>query len=587
MTIANAIALLGGLGFFLFGMSLLGDGLKRVAGSKLENILGKLTSTAFRGVILGAIVTAVIQSSSATTVMVVGFVNSGIMQLGNAIGVVMGANIGTTATGWILALAGVEGGGSFSSSTVFAFIAFVGIILYFFCKSPAKKNVGLIMLAFSVLMSGMKSMSGAMEPLKESQFFLNFISAVSNPIVSILVGVVVTAIIQSCSASIGILQALSVTGVISYDVALPMVIGMCIGACVPVLISAVGANVNGKRAAFVYLYFNLSGAILLMIPFYIIHAFADFSFMSATASYTGIAIVNTAFKVIATAVLCPMAGLLEKLAVATIKEKPEHADTCPEDDLLDERFLSYPSLALEQSGKTLKQMADVAFESFELSLEILSTYFQDDFDRIMAWEDKADRYEDVLGAYLVRLNASSLTEKETQTAARYLTSIGNLERISDHAVNLAELAKELADKKISFSDRAKKEFEVCLCAAREIVSLTKASMERDDFESARMIEPLEEVMDIIVRELKNRHIQRVQEGVCTLELGFIYGDCLTNIERVADHCSNLAIAVLESEGSHIQSHDYLRHVKEEQTEAYRQNLSAYAAVYYDKLTATE
>ena len=306
MTIANIIALLGGLGFFLFGMSLLGDGLKRVAGSKLETILERLTSTTFKGVLLGAIVTAVIQSSSATTVMVVGFVNSGIMQLSNAIGIIMGANIGTTATGWILVLAGVEGSGAFSSATMFAFVAFVGIVLYFFCRKPTQKNVGMIMLAFSILMSGMQSMSSAMAPLKQSPFFLEFISAVSNPLVSILVGVIVTAIIQSCSASIGILQALSVTGIIGYDVAIPMVVGMCIGACAPVLLSAIGANMNGKRAAFVYLYFNLSGALILMSAFYLVHTFVDLEIMDHTATSMGIAVVNTVFKVAATMILAPM-----------------------------------------------------------------------------------------------------------------------------------------------------------------------------------------------------------------------------------------------------------------------------------------
>jgi phosphate:Na+ symporter len=311
MTISNTIALLGGLGFFLFGMSLLGEGLKRVAGSKLEIILEKLTSTTFRGVLLGSLVTAVIQSSSATTVMVVGFVNSGIMKLTNAIGIIMGANIGTTATGWLLVLSGIDCGG-LSSATIFAFVAFVGIILYFFCKDTTKKNVGMILLALSVLMSGMQSMSAAMSPLKESPAFLNFISAVSNPLVAIAVGIVVTAIIQSCSASIGILQALSVTGVISYEVAVPMVLGMCIGACVPVLLSAIGANINGKRTAFIYLYFNLAGSFLLMIPFYLIHSLIGLDFMAATATSMGIAIVNTVYKVLATVLLTPCAPLLEK-----------------------------------------------------------------------------------------------------------------------------------------------------------------------------------------------------------------------------------------------------------------------------------
>ena len=377
MGIANVITLLGGLGFFLFGMCLLGDGLKRVAGSKLETILAKLTSTTFKGVLLGALVTAVIQSSSATTVMVVGFVNSGIMKLANAIGIIMGANIGTTATGWILVLAGVEGSGAFSSATMFALVSFVGIILYFFCKKSTQKNVGMIMLAFAVLMSGMQTMSASMAPLKESEFFLEFISAVSNPALSVLVGIIATAIIQSCSASIGILQALSVTGVIGYDVAIPMVIGMCIGACVPVLISAIGANVNGKRAAFVYLYFNLSGAIILLIPFYIIHAFVGFEIMSLTATSMGIAIVNTIFKVAATVILAPASKLLENLAVTTIREKPGDVDDEYEDDLLDERFLDYPSLALEQVGKTMDHMVETSFKNLRRSSALLQGFDQE------------------------------------------------------------------------------------------------------------------------------------------------------------------------------------------------------------------
>jgi len=585
MSIANAILLLGGLGFFLFGMTLLGDGLKRIAGSKLETILGKLTSTTFKGVLLGSLVTAVIQSSSATTVMVVGFVNSGIMKLANAIGIIMGANIGTTATGWILVLAGVEGKGAFSSATMFALISFIGIILYFFCKKSTKKNVGMIMLAFAVLMSGMQSMSGAMAPLKESQFFLDFISAVSNPLVSIFVGIIVTAIIQSCSASIGILQALSITGVISYDVAIPMVIGMCIGACVPVLISAVGANINGKRAAFVYLYFNLSGAIILMVPFYIIHTILDFELMSLTATSMGIAIVNTVFKVAATAILCPLSKLLEKLAVATIKEKKGEDDDAFEDNLLDERFLNYPPLALEQSGKTLLLMSAAAFKNLRKSIDILHSFDKEKYEKIMSREDSVDRYEDALGAYLVRLNAKELSEKETQTAGRYLNSLSNVERISDHAVNIAELAKELSDKRINFSVQAECELKICVEAVLEILELTDSAMQGNNIKTAKMVEPLEEVIDALTKELKNRHIQRVQAGCCTLELGFIYNDCINNFERVADHCSNIAVAVLESADSQLQSHDYLRSVKQADHEDYREMLTHYANKYYKALNA--
>ena len=583
MTFANAIALLGGLGFFLFGMSLLGEGLKRVAGGKLETILGKLTSTTLKGVLLGTVVTAVIQSSSATTVMVVGFVNSGIMKLANAIGIIMGANIGTTATGWILVLAGVEGNGGFSSATMFALVAFIGIILYFFCKKATQKNVGMILLAFSVLMSGMQSMSGAMAPLKQSPFFLDFISAVSNPLVSILVGVVVTAIIQSCSASIGILQALSVTGVIGYDVAIPMVIGMCIGACVPVLISAVGANVNGKRAAFVYLYFNLAGALILMIPFCIIHAFVDFSIMSVTATSIGIAIVNTVFKVAATVILTPFSKVLEKIAVTTIKDKYEEEDDEYEENLLDERFLNYPPLAVEQSGKTMEQMASASFKNLKKSIDLLYTYSQEKYDKILRREDKVDRFEDNLGSYLVRLNAKELSDKETQMTARYLTCLSNVERISDHAVNLAEVGKELFDKHISFSEQAGAELKICVEAVLEIIALTQKAMEEDDMDTARMVEPLEEVIDALTKELKQRHIQRVQAGQCTLELGFVYNDCVNNFERVADHCSNIAVAVLESADSNLQSHKYLRSVKQANHEEYRNMLNGFAKKYYDEL----
>ena len=560
MTISNTIALLGGLGFFLFGMSLLGEGLKRVAGSKLEIILEKLTSTTFRGVLLGSLVTAVIQSSSATTVMVVGFVNSGIMKLTNAIGIIMGANIGTTATGWLLVLSGIDGGG-LSSATIFAFVAFVGIILYFFCKNTTKKNVGMILLALSVLMSGMQSMSAAMSPLKESPAFLNFIAAVSNPLVAIAVGIVVTAIIQSCSASIGILQALSVTGVISYEVAVPMVLGMCIGACVPVLLSAIGANINGKRTAFIYLYFNLAGSLLLMIPFYLIHGLVGLGFMAATATSMGIAIVNTVYKVSATVLLTPCAPLLEKAVVATIREKRSPDDEEMEESLLDERFLEYPPLALEQCGKTLDQMSDAAFKNLRRAMELLDEFDQKKFQKILQREDRIDHMEDRLGNYLVRLTAKELSDKETRASAKYLTCLSNLERISDHAVNLAELAQELAQKSSAFSPQAHKELHICMDAVEEIACMTQQVLTEDDLVQARLVEPLEEVIDMLTRDLKTRHIQRLQAGQCTLELGFVFNDCINNFERVADHCSNLAIAVLEETGTQLQPHDYMMSIK--------------------------
>ena len=583
MTIANIIDLLGGLGFFLFGMSLLGEGLKRVAGSKLETILARLTSTTFKGVLLGALVTAVIQSSSATTVMVVGFVNSGIMKLANAIGIIMGANIGTTATGWVLVLAGVEGNGGLSSATVFAFVAFVGIILYFFCKKPTQKNVGMIMLAFSVLMSGMQSMSGAMAPLKTSPFFLNFIAAVSNPLVSVLVGVVVTAIIQSCSASIGILQALSVTGIIGYDVAIPMVVGMCIGACVPVLISAIGANLNGKRTAFVYLYFNLMGGVILMSGFYLVNAFVDLGLMHQTATSIGIAIVNTVFKVSATIILAPMAGLLEKLAVMTIQEKKGAEDDEYQDNLLEERFLEYPPLALEQCALAIEHMVHASFKNIKKATDLFEHFDQEKYGKILSRENDVDRYEDALGAYLVRLNSKVLSEKESQTAAKYLACLTNLERIADHSVNLADLAKEMAEKNIRFSDQAEQELRTCINAVLEVLELSQKAILENDPETAKMVEPLEEVIDILTQKCKNHHIQRVQAGSCTLELGFVFNDFLHDIERVADHCSNIAIAVLESVTPSVHAHGYLRTIREKGNDQYRALLAEYTDKYYTEL----
>ena len=574
MDITNIIQLLGGLAFFLFGMSLLGDGLKRVAGSKLETVLGKLTSTALKGVLLGTVVTAAIQSSSATTVMVVGFVNSGIMHLSNAIGIIMGANIGTTATGWLLVLAGVD----VSSATIFAFVAFVGILLFFFCKKQSLKNVGMILLAFSVLMTGMQSMSAAMKPLRSSPVFIQFMSAVSNPVLSLVVGAVITAVIQSASASIGILQALSSTGIIGYDVAIPMIIGMCIGACVPVLISAIGANVNGKRAAFVYLYFNVAGAILLMPVFYIIHAFVNFGFMHIPVDTVGIAIINTVFNLVTAIVLAPVVKLVEKLTIVTIRQKKGAEDEF-QADLLEERFLNYPPLALEQSGRAIEIMAHASFKSLKKATDLLSAFDQEKYDKILSREDLVDRYEDALGSYLVRLNTKALSEKETKTAARYLSCLTNLERISDHAVNIADLGKELVEKDIRFSDKAQVELQTCIDAVLEIIDLTQRALQTDDLNLARMVEPLEETIDRMVKKCTNRHIQRVQEGNCTLELGFIFNDSLHNMERVADHCSNLAISVLENAISTVHGHDYLRSLRESGDDQYEVLLAGYTAKY--------
>ena len=579
MGIADIISLLGGLAFFLFGMTLLGDGLKKVAGSKLETVLGKLTSSPIKGVLLGALVTAVIQSSSATTVMVVGFVNSGIMQLSNAVGIIMGANIGTTATGWVLTLAGVEGEGGFSSATVFAFIAFIGIILYFFCRKQAQKNVGLILLAFSVLMSGMQTMSSAMDPLKSNEAFLQFISAASNPAVSLIIGLLVTAVIQSSSASIGILQALSITGAISYEVAIPMVLGMCIGACVPVLLSAIGANPNGKRTAVIYLYFNIVGSALFMIPFYILHAFFPMEFMALPASAFGIAVFNTVFKVGATLVQLPFTEALVRLAVLTIKEDRSEDEEEFQENLLDERFLDYPPLALEQSGRTVERMAAAAVKNLNRSVELFTRFSGEKYEKILGRENVVDRYEDKLGNYLFHLNSRGLNERETLISSHYLHCLTDLERISDHAVNLAELAREMESKGVAFSSDGLEDMSRAAAAVKEIVSLAQQALDRADIKLAQQVEPLEEVISTMLEQMKLRHIRRLQTGACTLEMGFILNDLINNFERVAAHCSNVALAVLELRYADLQFHDYARDVRQGDQPEFRRWLAFYQDKY--------
>ncbi len=586
MGIADIISLLGGLAFFLFGMTLLGDGLKRVAGSKLETILGKLTSNPIKGVLLGALVTAVIQSSSATTVMVVGFVNSGIMQLSNAVGIIMGANIGTTATGWVLTLAGVEGEGGFTSATVFAAVAFVGIILYFFCRKQTQKNVGLILLAFSVLMSGMQAMSSAMDPLKGNAAFLEFIAAASNPVVSLIIGIVVTAVIQSSSASIGILQALSATGAISYEVAIPMVLGMCIGACVPVLLSAIGANANGKRTAIIYLYFNIVGSALFMVPFYLIDAFVELGFMALPANAFGIAVFNTIFKVGATAVQLPFTGLLVRLSKATIKEERSEDDEEFEENLLDERFLDYPPLALEQSGRTVSRMATASMKNLNRSIDLFTKFSGEKYEKILGRENVVDRYEDRLGNYLFHLNSRGLNERETLISSHYLHCLTDLERISDHAVNLADLAKEMENKGIVFSPDGLEDMTRASEAVREIVWLAQRALVQADMAVAQQVEPLEEVISTMLEGMKLRHIRRLQNGVCTLEMGFILNDLINNFERVAAHCSNVALAVLELRYADLQFHDYARGVRQGDQPEFRKWLAFYQEKYLKAATST-
>ncbi len=581
MTIADIISLLGGLAFFLFGMSLLGDGLKRVAGGRMETILGRLTSNPLSGVLLGAVVTAAIQSSSATTVMVVGFVNSGIMQLSNAVGIIMGANIGTTATGWVLTLAGVEGEGGFTAATVFALIAFIGIILFFFCKKQTKKNVGMILLAFAVLMSGMQAMSAAMSPLKESKAFVDFIGAVSNPALALLFGAVFTAVIQSNSAAVGILQALAVTGAVNYETAIPMILGMGIGACAPVLLSAMGANREGRRTALIYLYFNLFGSAIMLIPFAVVCAMKAPA-LDAAATAFGIAVLNTVYKLSATVIQLPFTNAMVRFAKLTVPDAPSDGDDEEyEENLLDERFLAYPPLALEQSGKTIQQMASASVKSLVRSLELFDAFNPEKFEKIQARENLVDRYEDRLGKYLVRLTGSGghLSERESLLAAEYLHCLTNWERISDHAVNLARLAEEKHDKDVKFSEEGEADMARSGEAVREILDLSLTALVNNDAETAVKVEPLEDVISSLLEQMKLGHIRRLQTGECTLEVGFIFNDYITNLERVAAHCSNIALAVLEvSDNAALQPHSYTKGIRRDDHPTFRRWL----AVYQDK-----
>ena len=593
MDITSVITLLGGLAFFLFGMSLMGDSLKKVAGGKLETTLGRLTSTPLRGVLLGTFVTAVIQSSSATTVMVVGFVNSGIMELSQAIGIIMGANIGTTATGWILSLSSVGGSGAanlLSTTVIFAVVAVIGILLYMVGKGAAQKNIGVILLSLSVLMNGMKTMSAAMEPLQESESFLRVMTVVSNPLLCVAIGILVTAVIQSCSASIGILQALSVTGVIEYHVAVYLVVGMSVGACVPVLLSAIGANKNGKRAAFTYLYFNALGGTVFLLLFALLSGVTGgLPFLQGTATSVGIAIINTVFKVFAVVVLFPFRGLLEKLAMKTFPDSPEDEEDMEfKANLLDERFLAYPSVALEQATKTTALMATAARKNLRKSIDLLSRFDQIKYDKIQSREERVDLYEDQLGGYLVKLSAREMSDDETRQSALLLQCLTNIERISDHAMNIAELAEELKNRNEAFSEEAKTGLNVCVEAVLEITDLAYAALTKNDLAAATRVELLEDTIDLMTERMKARHVNRLQSGQCTLQLGFVFNDCINNFERVADHCSNIALIVLENQKVvDMATHSYEENMKERMAEKYKSLVREYKVKYLDRLDQPE
>lgn len=564
MDFFSILTLFGGLAMFLYGMQVMGDGLAKVSGGKLEQILENLTSNPVKAVLLGAGVTAVIQSSSATTVMVVGFVNSGIMKLSQAVGVIMGANVGTTATSWILSLAGIESENFFLrllKPTSFApVLAMIGVVFLLFLKSPKKKDIGTIMVGFSVLMYGMETMSGAVKPLADVPEFTSILLKFSNPVLGVLAGTVLTAIIQSSSASVGILQALCMTGAVHYSVALPIIMGQNIGTCVTALLSAVGANKNAKRAAMVHLYFNMIGTIIFMTLFYLLNSMIDFDFMGQAANPAGIAVLHSAFNITATVLLLPFSRMLEKLACLTIRDTEEDIAASREDQefmMLESRFLEKPAFAVEQGRNAARRMAADSHKSLRLAMGLVGNYSEEQAERVEKMEGKVDRYEDELGTYLVKLSHKDLSERDSRSVSIMLHCIGDFERISDHAVNIMESAQELYEKDISFSEKAMEELNVLSRAVEDIVETAYTVFDKQDVKLAESIEPLEEVIDELSKELKRRHVKRLRTGACTIEMGFILSDITTSLERIADHCSNIGVCVTQVREDLYDTHSHL------------------------------
>ena len=563
MDIFSVFSLLGGLAMFLYGMSAMGEGLEKLAGNKLERIFEKLTSNPLKGLALGIGVTAVIQSSSATTVMLVGFVNSGIMRLAQAIPIIMGANIGTTVTSWILSLSGLEGDNFFirlCKPTSFSpILAFIGIILIMFVKDSKKKDIGRVLLGFAILMFGMDMMGGAVKPLANEPKFTNILLLFNNPILGVLAGAALTAIIQSSSASVGILQALSVTGQLRFGAAVPIILGQNIGTCVTAMISGVGANKNAKRVAVVHLYFNVIGTLIFLILFYTLNAIIRFDFLEDAVNGTYIAIVHTIFNLVTTTLLFPFIKVLEKAAIRTVKDT--EVNKKEEFQLLDERLMLTPSIAIEQCRTLTVKMAELARKTMLNALDMTNKYDDDIAKDIIENEDIIDTYEDKIGSYLVKLSTKSLSDIDSKSISKILHLIGDFERISDHAVNILEVAKEIDEKGISFSEEAETEIAVVNKAVTEILNLSVDAFGKNNIELARRVEPLEEVVDSLRMELKNRHIMRLRENKCTIELGFIFSDLLTNLERVSDHCSNIAICIIQSGDDTLDMHEYINQLK--------------------------
>lgn len=582
MDIFSVISFLGGLAFFLYGMSLLGDGLSRASGGKMEKILEKLTNSRVKAVLLGAGVTAVIQSSSATTVMVVGFVNAGIMKLSQAVGLIMGANIGTTATSWILSLTGIEGSNFFLQMlkpTSFApLLAIVGAFILMLSKNEKKKNVATIMVGFAILMSGMTAMSSAVEPLAEVPEFGRILVKFANPVAGVLAGMIITAVIQSSSASVGILQALCATGNVTYGLAIPIIMGQNIGTCITAIMSAIGANKNAKRAAAIHLYFNLIGTVVCMALFYSVNAFVRFDFLTDAIGPANIAIIHSIFNIFTTALLLPFGNQLVKLAQLTVgkhedKEK-SHEMQIP---VLDERFLERPALAAEYSYVAAKRMAYLSRESLLSAMDLFEEYDKQKAEQIVKLEETVDQYEDKIGSYLVQLSSKNLSDTDSRSLTMLLHCIGDFERISDHAVSLMRAAKEMNEKDLHFSEKAEGEVSVFRASVKEIVDIAFSAFVTDNIKEAKKVEPLEDVIDDINIQVRNRHIRRLQDGQCTIQLGFILSDICTDMERISDHCSNISAYQVQMHESEYDPHAYSTEIRDH--EDFRQQRETFRKQY--------
>ncbi len=587
MDIFSIFTLCGGLAFFLYGMSVMSNGLEKVAGGKLERMLKMLTSNPIKSLALGAGITIAIQSSSALTVMLVGLVNSGIMELGQTIGVIMGSNVGTTLTAWILSLSGIESSNFFlrllKPESFSPIVALIGILLIMGARKDKNKSLGGIMVGFAILMYGMQLMSDSMKPLADMPEFTHILTAFTNPILGVIFGAVFTGIIQSSAASVGVLQALSMTGGITYGMAIPIIMGQNIGTCVTALISSIGVGTNAKRVSAVHVSFNLIGTIVFLLIFYVGNIVFNFKFITDAINPVGIAFCHTVFNIATTIMLLPFTKQLEKIAVWAVKPKKDKED---ETVFLDERLLLTPSFAIAECKNMTDQMAIMAKKNFFRSVKMVTKFSERRMEKILRKEPKIDMYEDKLGSFLVKLSNKDLTEKDSHEISKLLHCISDFERIGDHAVNILKVAKEMNEKQISFSDDAKKELQMVTNALSEIMDITTEAFCENDIEKAKKVEPLEQVIDILIANSKNRHIERLQNGTCTIELGFILTEVLNNIERVSDHCSNVAVCLIQIEQSTFEKHHYLNELKASGEEEFKKNFDFYKEKYIDNALET-